>query len=73
MDLNSEMLDVARKIPLKPGKAASIEWREGDAGAMSFEEEFFDVVFCGFGLMFFPDRIAALKEMRRVLRLKGAW
>jgi SAM-dependent methyltransferase len=71
LDLNSEMLAVARKIALEPTSAASIEWREGDASAMPFEDEFFDVVFCAFGLMFFPDRVAALKEMRRVLRPNG--
>jgi len=36
-----------------------------------FENETFDIVFCNFGLMFFPDRVAALKEMRRVLKLDG--
>jgi SAM-dependent methyltransferase len=70
LDHNSEMLAVARKNALEP-RSAPIEWREGDAGAMPFQDESFDAVFCAFGLMFLADRIAALKEMRRVLKPGG--
>jgi SAM-dependent methyltransferase len=70
LDHNSEMLAVARKGALEP-TSGPIEWREGDAGAMPFQDESFGVVFCAFGLMFFPDRMAALKEMRRVLKPGG--
>ena len=38
---------------------------------MPFEDGSFDVVCCAFGLMFFPDQSAALREMRRVLRRGG--
>jgi ubiquinone/menaquinone biosynthesis C-methylase UbiE len=71
LDLSPEMLAEARKITLDPSNAAPIEWREGDASAIPFEDEAFDIVFCNFGLMFFPDRVAALKEMRRVLKPDG--
>jgi len=71
IDLSPEMLAVARKITLNPSSAAPIEWREGNASAIPFENETFDVIFCEFGLMFFPDRVAALKEMRRVLMPNG--
>lgn len=71
LDLSPEMLSIARTIKLDPASAAPIEWREGDVSAIPFENETFDIVFCNFGLMFFPDRVAALKEMSRVLRPDG--
>ena len=45
-----------------------VEWVEGDAAALPFPDASFDAVTCGFGLMFFPRPVAALAEMRRVLR-----
>jgi SAM-dependent methyltransferase len=43
----------------------------GDMGALPFPPAAFDRVTCRFGLMFAPDRIAALAEARRVLRPGG--
>jgi SAM-dependent methyltransferase len=61
------MLTVARgKDGAAPG-GAPIEWREGSADALPLPNAAFDVVCCQLGLMFFPDRVAALAEMRRVL------
>ncbi len=71
LDLSPDMLAEARKTALDPSSAAPIEWREGDVNAIPFENESFDIVFCNFGLMFFPDRVAALKEMHRVLKPEG--
>lgn len=51
LDLDSEMLAIAREIAHDPTGSAPIEWRMGDASALPFEDEFFDVVFCAFGLM----------------------
>ena len=48
-----------------------IEWREGRADALPFADGAFDVVLCQQGLQFFPDRPAALAEMRRVLVKDG--
>ena len=62
VDLNEAMLTVARR--LDPG----IDWRQGDAGALPFPDDSFDVVLCQAGLMFFPDRAQALREMARVAR-----
>lgn len=64
LDLNPGMLTVARSAS---GGLESIEWREGNATAMPLSEKTFDLVFCQQGLQFFPDRLAALKEMKRVL------
>jgi SAM-dependent methyltransferase len=41
------------------------------ADALALPDAAFDAVFCQFGLMFVPDPVAALREMRRVLRPGG--
>ena len=69
LDLSPEMLTVARARD--GSRAVPIEWREGDVQTLPFENNTFDVAFCAFGLMFFPDRTAALKELRRVLKAEG--
>lgn len=65
LDLNPGMLAVARTIPVP--HAAQIEWREGNVSAIPFPDATFDLALCQQGLQFFPDRLAALREMRRVL------
>jgi SAM-dependent methyltransferase len=65
LDLHADMLAVARSLPELPG--ASIEWQAGNALALPFSDETFDVVLSQQGLQFFSDRPAALREMHRVL------
>ncbi|MFQ5957954.1 MAG: methyltransferase domain-containing protein [Alphaproteobacteria bacterium] len=65
LDLNEGMLTVARRL------SPEIEWRQGDATRLPFDDASFDVVVSQFALMYFPDRIAALKEMMRVLAPGG--
>lgn len=65
LDLNAGMLAVARDVPPPPG--ASVHWVEGSAIAMDFRDASFDVILCQQALQFFPDGLAALREMRRVL------
>jgi ubiquinone/menaquinone biosynthesis C-methylase UbiE len=69
LDLNPDMLAVARSLPLGPG--ATITWLEGTVLALPFRDDVFDVVVCQLGLQFFPDRPAALREMLRVLQPGG--
>src|SRR5690348_11440153 len=64
-DLNQPMLDYAAS---RQAGDARIEWRQADALALPFAEAAFDLVCCQFGAMFFPDRPAAYRETRRVLR-----
>lgn len=71
LDYDPDVLALAREIAPILSNATPIDWREGDASAIPFEAESFDIVFCEFGLMFFPDKVAALKEMRRVLSPSG--
>ena len=65
LDINEAMLAVAAR------KAPHIKWRQGRAESLPFEDNRFDVVLSQFGLMFFEDRITALREMVRVLRPGG--
>ena len=66
VDANAQMLAVARRT------APDIEWREGNAMALPVAAgEQFDVVTCQQGVQFFPDRLAAAREMRRVLAPGG--
>ncbi|MDQ0319558.1 ubiquinone/menaquinone biosynthesis C-methylase UbiE [Pararhizobium capsulatum DSM 1112] len=67
-DLNPAMLDYARSRQPADGR---IQWRQADAMALPFEDAAFDLVCCQFGAMFFPDRPAAYREARRVLRPGG--
>lgn len=65
IDGEPAMVEHARKI------APAIDWRVGDAHELPFAAASFDRVTCGFGLMFFGDRVRALAEMRRVARPGG--
>lgn len=67
-DLNQPMLDHAAA---KHAHHNPITWRQADALALPFEDHKFDVVVCQFGAMFFPDKIKAYKEARRVLKPRG--
>jgi ubiquinone/menaquinone biosynthesis C-methylase UbiE len=69
LDINPGMLAVARSLPSVDG--ASIEWHEGSVLALPFRDASFDVALCQLGLQFFPDRPAALREIRRTLVPNG--
>lgn len=69
IDLNPGMLKVAKS--LEPSEGAKIEWHEGDATKLPFEEDEFDVVLCQQGLQFFSDKLSAIGEMFRVLAEGG--
>lgn len=68
LDFNPGMLTVARSVA---SKGASIEWFEGSALSLPFDDGSFDLVLCQLGLQFFPDRPRALREMQRVLAPAG--
>lgn len=65
LDLNKGMLAVAARVEPK------VDWHQGDAMALPFEDASFDAVTSQFALMYFPDRVAALHEMWRVLTPGG--
>jgi ubiquinone/menaquinone biosynthesis C-methylase UbiE len=67
-DLNQPMLDYAAAQQPADDR---ITWRQADAMALPFADGQFDLVCCQFGAMFFPDRIAAYRQVRRVLKPGG--
>jgi ubiquinone/menaquinone biosynthesis C-methylase UbiE len=67
-DLNQPMIDYAAA---RLRDDSRIAWRQADALALPFEDERFDVVACQFGAMFFPDRVRAYAQARRVLKPNG--
>src|SRR5918996_1406299 len=46
-------------------------WQYADATALPFRDSTFDRVVCQFGVMFFPDKPAAFKELRRIMKRGG--
>ncbi len=49
----------------------NIEWRLGDTASLPFDDTSFDVVVSQFALMYFPDRVASVREMWRTLAPEG--
>ncbi|NKQ35804.1 MAG: methyltransferase domain-containing protein [Chloroflexi bacterium] len=65
LDVNPGMLAVAQQI------APQVAWRQGAAELLPYGDDSFDVVVSQFGLMFFQDKVGALREMMRVLAPDG--
>jgi demethylmenaquinone methyltransferase/2-methoxy-6-polyprenyl-1,4-benzoquinol methylase len=65
LDFSEPMLERARR------KSTSIEWIQGDALALPFEDGSFDAVTVGFGVRNVTDVERGLGELRRVLRPGG--
>lgn len=72
LDYTPEMLDLARAKPqLAESDAAPIEYLQGDAMALPFEDASFDVVSIAFGIRNVAEPARAIREFRRVLRPGG--
>lgn len=66
VDYNAAQIATARTMD------SSIDWREGDAGALPYADQEFDFVVCQQGFQYFPDRVQAVKEIYRVLKPGGS-
>jgi ubiquinone/menaquinone biosynthesis C-methylase UbiE len=66
-DLNQAMIDFAAL----QGSARPVTWQQADAQALPFADATFAAVACQFGVMFFPDKVAALAQAWRVLKPGG--
>jgi len=69
-DLNDPMLELARA---KLQDETSISFRVVDAMEIPMQDASVDVIVCQFGVMFFPERVATYREIRRVLRPGGTF
>lgn len=69
-DLSGEMVAAAEAAVARQG-LAQVRIERADAEELPFADGSFDVALCGLGLMYVPDPVQALREMRRVLRPGG--
>jgi SAM-dependent methyltransferase len=69
LDLTPELFEAGRREAAAAG--VEIEWVEGDAEELPFDDERFDVVLSTFGCMFAPRHDVTAREMARVLRRGG--
>jgi ubiquinone/menaquinone biosynthesis C-methylase UbiE len=70
LDLTPKLLEIGRTKAAQEGLA--IEWREGDAENLPFDDGAFDRVVSTFGHMFAPRHQRTASEMARVCRRGGA-
>ena len=69
-DLNEPMLQNAmRKLRVEE----LVQWQVVDATSLPFADATYDAVVCQFGLMFVPDKRAAVRETYRVLKPGGSF
>jgi ubiquinone/menaquinone biosynthesis C-methylase UbiE len=66
VDLNAGMIEVAKR-----SQPSGVKWHQEDVTALPFPDASFEMAFCQQGLQFFPDKVAALSEVRRVLKPDG--
>jgi len=69
LDLTPALLERARENARIAG--VEVDWREGDAEFLPFQDAAFDVVLSQFGHMFAPRPEVAIAEMLRVLKPGG--
>lgn len=69
LDLVPELLEAGAAAAAEAG--VEVEWIEGDAEELPFEDGQFDVVLSTIGVMFAPDHRRAAHELARVLRSGG--
>ena len=69
IDITPAMIEEARKRATVLG--VEVDWQEGDAAALPFEDDTFDVTLSCLGHMFVPDADAAGSELVRVTRPGG--
>ena len=70
IDLSGVILQEAQRAVRAEG-LTNVDLRRMDAEHLDFPDQTFDAVTCGFGLFFFPDMDAALRQMYRVTKPGG--
>lgn len=69
-DISGEMVEAARRTAIERG-VGNAAFERFDAEDMKLEGEPFDAAVCGLGLMYLPDPVRGLQEMRRLLKPGG--
>lgn len=71
VDISEKMLAIGKAKIEKQGLSHQIELRIGNAAALPFEDNSFDIVTVAFGVRNFENRNKSLSEIHRVLKPKG--
>jgi len=71
VDISEEMLAVGRKKVIAKYQSNRVELKTGDAEALPFPDQQFDVAMVAFGVRNFEDLDKGLGEMNRVLKKGG--
>lgn len=70
-DAVAEMVEAARREAERRG-IHNVQFRQCTADSLPFPDNSFDVVVCRLGVMFFPDTVAAMREILRVTKPGGS-
>jgi SAM-dependent methyltransferase len=68
VDISSALIEVAKR---RAGNRPGLEFRIGEAGAIPYPNAFFDVARTERVFLYVPDRLAAIHEMKRVVKPGG--
>lgn len=68
IDVSQEMVEQARARNAAAIRAGAVDLRHGTVERMPFEDEAFDLALAINSMQVWPDRVAGLREIRRVLR-----
>jgi ubiquinone/menaquinone biosynthesis C-methylase UbiE len=69
LDISKSFVEIARRNAVEAG--LEIDFRQGNASAMTFKDNTFDFTFCQAAFKNFSEPVTAIAEMYRVLRPKG--
>lgn len=72
IDISGQMLAVGEKKISESGLSARIVFLQGDAEKIPFDDESFDAVTVAFGVRNFENLPEGIREMKRVLKPRGA-
>lgn len=70
-DLSKIAIEMARKVLGEELRRDVAFHADVDMADLPFADDSFDIVVCGFGLMFPPDKVRVAREFKRVLRPGG--
>ena len=71
IDISAEMVDLARRRAAKKKFSDKTRFAVADARQLPFPDDEFDAVICESVNSFVPDKLAAMKEYRRVVKTGG--
>jgi len=70
-DAVAEMVQAAEREAVQR-RIKNVSFRECSVDSLPFDDKSFDAAVCRLGVMFFPDPVAGLREMLRVITHEGA-